>query len=72
MEGHLSSGDHTDVPVPGTCREALRRAAQQVAAGEQHLHGGSEEVQRGLGLDTRPLVRPRISSHSSVDQEVCL
>lgn len=39
-------------------RQALREAAQQVAAGRQDFQTASEELQRGLGLDTRPLVRP--------------
>jgi hypothetical protein len=39
-------------------RQALRQAASQVAAGEQRLRSGpAEELQRGLALDTRPLVR---------------
>lgn len=69
MEGRLSSRKYTCVPVRGPCREALRQAAQQVAAGGQHLHGVSDEVQRGLGLDTRPLVRPWNGRKQSVDDE---
>lgn len=39
------------------CRQALREAAQQVAAGQRQYQSAAEELQRGLGLDTRPLVR---------------
>ena len=60
------------MPVPGPCREALRQAAKQVAAGRQQLNDVSEEVQRGLGLDTRPLVRPWSAKQPSAsDRRLC-
>lgn len=36
-------------------RQALREAAQQVAAGQRHYQSAADDLQRALGLDTRPL-----------------